>query len=657
MGDTDLVPDDGITAGSRTTPSTIPVVRKATATARRLLAELAAKQWGVDAASVEVRDGTIADRDGRRKLSYAELAKAPDLAQALASSIPDNVELTPREAWKVLGTSLPRPNARDLVTGEHRFPSDIVHPGMLYGVVLRPPSYGATLESIDLSAAKAMAGVVAVREGEFVAFAAPTRHAAAAALEAAAKTASWKVAPHPSSKELFAHLKQHARGGEAPAADAAKSSKTLTASYEVAYIQHVPMEPRAAVAQWNEGKVTVWTGTQNPMGVCGEVASALGLPRQQVRVIVPDSGGGFGGKHTNSAAVEAARLARAAGKPVCVRWSREEEFTWAYFRPAALIQIRGGLDGQGKLVAWDFVNINSGGAAIDSPYDVAKKNCRFVGSDAPLRQSSYRALAATANNFAREAFMDELAAAAGSDPLAFRLAHLSNDRLRAVLEEAAKRFGWAERVAQQSAQPGRGPGMRYGKRLIRGRLRRDRGRPQARADRRRADLRGLRVRGNPEPRQPALASPGLHCHGVGRGLDRSDRVRGRQGPQRQFQDVPGAAVQGRSPVGPPPLGSPRPSLGRRRRDADYRRSPRNRQRSVQRHRRAVVRHADSGRETQGGITALRADRTAVYHRGQGGRQRGGPGVSTRSTSTTRTSQTLVCVGPVRIRTPRGSKKR
>jgi isoquinoline 1-oxidoreductase len=220
------------------------------------------------------------------------------------------------------------------------------------------------------------------------------------------------------------------------------------------------MEPRTALAEWNDGKLTVWTGTQGPFGYHAELVRAFRLSDENVRVIVPDFGCGFGGKHTGEAAVEAARLAQAAGKPVLVRWTREEEFTWAYFRPAAVIDAEASLDANGKLTTWHFVNINSGGAAVDTPYRAGKARSRFVSSSAPLRQGSYRALAATANNFARESFMDELAAATGQDPLDFRLAHLEHPRLRAVLEEAAKRFNWRKRVKQK--QPDAGVGLACG---------------------------------------------------------------------------------------------------------------------------------------------------------------------------------------------------
>jgi isoquinoline 1-oxidoreductase len=459
MGDTGLVPDDGITAGSRTTPSTVPAVRQGAAAARDLLAQLAGQRWSVDRSAVELRDGKAIHAATRRELTYADLAAADDMVKAFEQTIPANVTVTPVKEWKVLGTSVPRPNARDLVTGAHRFPSDIARPGMLYGKILRPPSYGAKLTAIDAAPAKAMKGVLVVQDGPFVGVAAPTTFAAEQALAAIAKTAAWEAAPHPSSREVFDYLKQHARGGvpKNPFSDeVAAAAKTLHQAYHVPYVQHAPMEPRAAVAEWDAGGVTVWTGTQNPFGARGELARALDLPEDRVRVIVPDFGCGFGGKHMPDAPVEAARLAKAAGKPVVVRWTRKEEFTWAYFRPAAVIDIEASLDAKGNLTSWHFININSGGAAIDTPYRAGKARCQFVPSDSPMRQGSYRTLAATANNFARECFMDELAFAAGIDPLEFRLAHIDNPRLRAVLETAAKRFDWAARVKKKDPAVGVG---------------------------------------------------------------------------------------------------------------------------------------------------------------------------------------------------------
>jgi len=173
-------------------------------------------------------------------------------------------------------------------------------------------------------------------------------------------------------------------------------------------------------------------------------------------VCLPDSGGGFGGKHTGETAIEAARLAREAKRPVSLRWTREEEFTWAYFRPAGLFEMRAALDANGLLLAWDFTNYNAGGAAIESPYRAAASRTRFIPCESPLREGSYRGIAATANNFAREAFIDELAAAAKLDPLDFRLKNLDNARLKAVLIAAAERFRYRERLARRKPKTGTG---------------------------------------------------------------------------------------------------------------------------------------------------------------------------------------------------------
>ncbi len=466
MADTDLTPNDGTTAGSGTTPRTAPAVRRAAAAARHLLVTAAARQWNVDPARLEMRDGAVTYAG--KKYGYAELARSPELAAAYKDALPANTSVIDAKEWQTLGTPRVRINGRDIVTGAHRHPSDIVRPGMLYGRVLRPPSYGAELVEADLSAAKKMPGVTVVRDGGFVGCTAPTSYAARKALEAITAAAQWKTAEHPSSATLFDHLKQHAKGeGRRPAQASgsveqglADARRRLKASYHVAYAQHAPMEPRAAVAEWQDGRLTVWTGTSNPFSVRQQLAEAFRLAPERVRVIVPDMGGGFGGKHTGEAALEAARLAKEAGRPVSLKWTRAEEFMWAYFRPAALIEVEAGLDASGSIAAWDFTNYNSGASAIGTPYRIANARVRFVESDSPLRQGSYRCLAATANNFAREAFTDELAEAAGKDPLEFRLAHLDNERIKNVLTAAAQRFGWAER--RKKHRPGAGIGLACG---------------------------------------------------------------------------------------------------------------------------------------------------------------------------------------------------
>jgi CO/xanthine dehydrogenase Mo-binding subunit len=459
MSDTALVPDDGMTVGSGSTPRTVPPIRQAAAAARELLVGFAAKKWSIGREGITVRDGKATDADHKRTVTYADLAASEEAAKDFDQAISPDITLTPVKEWKVLGATLIRPNSRDIVTGAHKYPSDISRPGMLYGKVLRAPSYGAKLTAIDPAPAKAMKGVTVAQDESFVGIIAPTSFLAEDALDAISKTAKWETATQPSSKELFDYLKQHAEGGVPanPFADElSKAAKALRQSYRVAYAQHAPLEPRAAVAEWKDGQLTVWTATQNPFGVRGELVRAFHLTEDKVRVIVPDFGAGFGGKHTGEVAVEAARLAQAAGKPVSLRWIREEEFTWAYFRPAAAIEIESSLDANGKLTSWYFININSGNSGLESPYRIGKNQSRYVTSKPPLRHGSYRGLAATANHFARESFMDELAAAAGADPLEFRLAHLENSRLRAVLETAAEKFGWKQRVKTKSPNVGIG---------------------------------------------------------------------------------------------------------------------------------------------------------------------------------------------------------
>src|ERR1035437_4303846 len=451
MADTGAVPDDGGTYGSMTTPRTVPLVRRGAAAARNLLAEFASLQWKVERNTVGMRDGKIFDAAGKRSLTYGDLANSDAAAKLFEQAIPPDVELSPVKEWKVLGVPALRPNARDIATGAHKFPSDIARPGMIYAKILRAPAFGAKLVSIDLTRAKAMKDVVVVQDDQFVGVAAPNSSRAEDALKKISDTAKWETVPQPSSKELFDYLKQNAQGGAPanPYADEPAGAKTARQTYHVPYIQHAPLEPRAAVAEWSGDKLTVWTGSQNPFAVRSELARAFHLPPENALVVIPDFGGGFGGKHSGECAVEAARLAKAADKPVSLCWTREEEFTWAYFRPAAVIQAEARLDAQGKITTWHFININSGAQAVDTPYTVGKKNCHYVASKAPLRQSSYRALASTANNFAREVFMDEVAAVAGVDPLEFRLAHLENPRLRAVLEKAAKEFDWPARVKKK----------------------------------------------------------------------------------------------------------------------------------------------------------------------------------------------------------------
>jgi len=461
MGDTDLVPWDMGTFGSRTTPTMGPQLRTMVAAARQMLMEKAASNWNVSAASLQASDGKISDPAKHRSIGYGELTRGEKLVKVISSEQP----LTPATDWKVAGTPVAKANGRDFVTGKHKFPSDIVRPGMWFGAVVRPEAFNAKLVSADTSAAEKVSGVKVVRDGNFIAVAGEDASAARAAVKAI--QAKWDAPAHqPSNEGLFEYLKKTPEPGEeshphtlgSMEQGLAGADVKLDERYTVQYIAHAPLEPRVAVAEWQNGKLTVWTGTQRPFGVQQELMQAFSLPATQVRVIQPDMGSGYGGKHSGEAAVEAARIAKALGKPVKVEWTRSEEFTWAYLRPAGLIEIRAGARKDGTIVAWEHHNYNSGPSAIETPYEVANQVIQYHPAQSPLRQGSYRALAATANNFARESHMDALAHDAGIDPLAFRLKNLTNERLRAVLQAAADKFEWGK----AKSTPERGYGLACG---------------------------------------------------------------------------------------------------------------------------------------------------------------------------------------------------
>ena len=441
LADTALVPFDAGTFGSRSTPDMFPRIRRVAAAAREALLDLAAENLKADRATLKVADGKISS--GNNSATFGQLTKG----QKLVKQIDDKTPVTPISEWKVCGTSVPKLDGRDFVTGKHKYSSDLKLPGMLHAKVLRADAYDATLTSADTKAAEAMSGVKVVRDGNFIGVAAPDVLTAQHAINSI--RAEWAAKDIPTSAEIFDHLKKTGQGS-AGAAQNVQGDATIKQTYTIAYIAHTPLEPRAAVAEWKDDKLTVWTGTQRPFGVRSDIARALNLPEDRVRVIVPDTGSGYGGKHTVEAATEAARLALAIGQPVKLVWTREEEFKWAYFRPAGVIEITAAADKEGKITTWDFHNYNSGGSAIRSPYDIPNQKTEFHSSRSPLKQGSYRALASTANTFARECTMDELAHALKIDPLEFRLKNLKEPRLRAVLGAAAKGFGWGKNKSSET---------------------------------------------------------------------------------------------------------------------------------------------------------------------------------------------------------------
>lgn len=453
MGDTDLTPYDTGTFGSRTTPQMNRQLREAAAAARETLLDLGAERMKVERRSLVAADANIFHPGTKQMLSYGQLTKGQRLIKAVGETA-----LKPPEQWQSAGQALHKVAARDIITGKHRYTPDLTRPGMLYGKVLRAPTLGATLAAVDTRAAEKFAGVTVVRDGNFVGVAAPTDYQATQAL--AAIRAEWKSAAQISNKELYDHLRGRPARSRAPSVISNRSSarRRLEQTYHIAYIAHAPLEPRAALAEWIDGQLTVWTGTQRPFGVRSELSRVFGLGEERLRVIVPDTGSGYGGKHTGEAGIEAARLAKAARKPVKLVWSREEEFTWSYFRPAGVIAIKSAVNPEGTITAWEFHNYNSGSSGIRSPYAVANQQSQFHSADSPLRQGSYRGLAATANHFAREVHMDELAHSLSIDPLAFRLKNLQDQRLRAVVRAAAEAFAWSK----TKAAPGHGYGIACG---------------------------------------------------------------------------------------------------------------------------------------------------------------------------------------------------
>jgi isoquinoline 1-oxidoreductase len=463
MADTALTPWDMGTFGSRTTPTMAPQLRKMAASAREMLVNAAAQKWGVDRARLSVANGLVTDHPGKTA-SFGQLAAHVDWVK----SVGQNDLTTPASKWQAAGTSLPKVNAREIVVGKHKYTSDLKRPGMVYGRILRAPSFGAKLTSVDVSAAQKIPGVTVIHDADFVGVTAPNESIAQKAIESIHST--WKEEPQISAAELFSYLK------ESPSESSSESwergstvrgsvengiraaDKALKSTYTVAYIAHTPLEPRAAVAEWKDAGLTVWTGSQRPFGVRTEMAQTFGMPEERVRVIVPDTGSAYGGKHSGECAIEAARLAKGAGKPVKLVWTREEEFTWAYFRPAGVIEISSAVMKDGSLTAWEFHNYNSGPSGIETPYEVANQSIHFYPVKSLLHQGSYRGLAGTANHFARESHMDELAAALKIEPLEFRLNNLKNPRIRAVLQAATDRFGWSK---NRSAN-GRGFGLACG---------------------------------------------------------------------------------------------------------------------------------------------------------------------------------------------------
>lgn len=459
MGDTELCPFDQGTWGSLTTRSFGPLWRAAATEARGVLLELGAETLAVPAAQLAVEGGVIFDRrNPDRRVTYGQLTKGRRIERRLAVR-PD---LKPPAEFRIMGRPLRRRDARDKVTGKTQFTGDLRLPGMLYARVLRPPAHGTVLKSVDTSAARAIAGVRTVENGDFVA----VLHELPDVAEDALDKVRAEFSPSPSTltdETIFAHLEQAGtparvvgRGGDLDEGRRL-AARTIDGTYLNSYVAHAPMETHVALARLEGDRATVWASTQNPFGAREEIADALGLPTMNVRVITPFVGGGFGGKSMNLQAVEAARLAKATGRPVQVMWLREEEFFNDRFRPAAVVKVQAGLDTGGDVAFWDYDVRFAGDRGAAQFYSFPNHRTTSVGTFSgppgvhPFGVGAWRAPGCNTNAFARESHVDRLAVLAGVDPIEFRLRHLTDARMIRALKTAAEKFGW---------KPARGPSGR-----------------------------------------------------------------------------------------------------------------------------------------------------------------------------------------------------
>lgn len=467
MGDTDLCPTDRGTFGSLSIRMFGPTLRAAAAEARDVLMQMAAGRLGLPVADLEVRNGIVSSKtDPLKRVSYGELTAGKRIERRLEGQ----AVLKKAAEFTVMGQSAPRRDALEKVTGKAKFAGDLAPSGALHARILRPPAHGAVLLQADTSAAEAVPGARVVREGDLIA----VLHAHYDEATRALALIKASYAPSPSKlthETIFEHLRKVApeartTGSRGSLADGEKAAlQIVEQTYLKGYVAHAPMETHSAVAMVEKGKVTVWAGTQTPFPLKTQIARALKIAPEKVRVITPYVGGGFGGKSASQQGIEAARLAMASGKPVRVVWSREEEFFFDTFDPAAVIKIRAGMDASKKIVLWDNTIIGAGERSSALFYEVANHRTAvrggWNGNPAgmhPFAIGPWRAPGANANVFARESHLDVMAAKAGMDPVEFRLRNLTDARMRRVLEAAAKKFGWTPKPGPS----GRGFGVACG---------------------------------------------------------------------------------------------------------------------------------------------------------------------------------------------------
>ena len=463
MGDTASCPWDAGTWGSMTTRIFGPAVRAAAAQARLILTDLAATHLGVPRAALSVEDGVVFVTAARtRRVTFGELARG----QQITHTVDERAVLRSAREFAVMGRSPKRLDGPEKVTGAAKYAADIRLPGMLYARIVRPPAHGAALRRLDTSAAEAVAGVQVVNHDGLVAVLSPDWETSDRA--ARLVHADWDAtAPAFDAESVFDHLVAAASAPQAPVfagdpeAGRQQSARTFDVTYRHPYVAHAPMEPHAALAELKDGKATVWASTQAPFSLQPQIARALGLRAEDVRVVTPYVGGGFGGKAAGQQAVEAARLAQAAGRPVQVAWTRAEEFFYDTFDPAAVVRVVSGMDANGRLTLWDYQVYGAGERATEVFYDVPNRRVRVYGGAGtagyhPFGVGPWRAPGANTNRFAAEQQIDAMASAAGVDPLEFRLRNTTDPRMLAVLRAVGQASGWQAAVAPRRTGRGRG---------------------------------------------------------------------------------------------------------------------------------------------------------------------------------------------------------
>jgi isoquinoline 1-oxidoreductase len=451
MGDTDLCPYDMGTFGSMCIRYLGPILRAAGAEARAVLLQLAAEQLQAPAERLQVKAGVIIDPAAQgQSVTYAQLVQGKRIERHI-----EKVPVKPVAAFTIIGKSPRRKDALEKVTGKAKYAGDITRPGMLHARILRPPAHGATLKNVDTSAAEKVPGARVIRDGDLIAVLHERPDVAEQAL-GLIKAQFDRPRTGLDDKTIFDHLLKTAPqpqvvGNGGSIAEGEKLSTAIVdETYLNSYVAHASMETHTAVASIENGKATVWASTQAPFSVKPAVAQALGFQQENVRIITPFVGGGFGGKSGAPQAVEAARLAKAAGKPVQVVWNRAEEFFFDTFRPAAVVKIRSGLTASGKIAFWDAKVYGAGEREAAPFYDIPNHHTVSAGGWQggnppgmhPFSVGPWRAPSVNTNTFARESHIDVLAAKAGVDPLEFRLSHLTDPRMRRALETVAKQFAW-----------------------------------------------------------------------------------------------------------------------------------------------------------------------------------------------------------------------